>query len=157
MLQSEFVCELFKLCKKENINTALDTSGSIFNDSVKDLLNYTDMVLLDIKMTDNESYKKYIGCDIDAPLQFLNYIDNLGKKIWIRHVVVGGLNDTDEGILKLKNICADFKNIEKIELLPFKKICKTKYDSMKIDFPFDCFTEPTSEDIKRLNKILTDK
>lgn len=157
LLQSEFVCELFKLCKKEKISTALDTSGSIFNESVKALLQYTDTVLLDIKMTDDNSYKKYIGCGIKEPLNFLRYADSLGKRVWIRHVVIGGLNDSEESILRLKDLCSEFKCIEKTELLPFKKICKTKYDAMHIEFPFEKYDEPKADTIHRLTEIITKK
>ncbi len=154
LLQSEFLNELFDLCKKDGINTAIDTSGSIWNDRIDELLDKTDLVLLDIKMTNEEHYQNYIGCSMDLPLNFLNKIEQKGKKCWIRYVVVEGVNDSDDDIIKLMDIISSFKCIEKIELLPFKKICSTKYESMNIDFPFNKYPETSQKTINRLYKLI---
>lgn len=154
LLQAEFVLELFKKCREYGINTALDTSGSILNDEVRELLEYTDLVLLDIKMTNDEDYIKYIGCSMDKPLEFLKYLSLRNIDVWIRNVVVSGLNDTAGDILKLKEICNSYNNIKRIDLLPFKKVCKTKYDLMNIKFEFDRFNETPKEKIDELNKLI---
>ena len=75
LLQAEFLNELFDLCKKEDIHTVIDTSGSLWNDTIDKLLDKTDLVMLDIKMTSEEDYQKYIGCSIDLPMFFLNKIE----------------------------------------------------------------------------------
>ena len=156
LLQSEFVFELFELCKKDGINTALDTSGSIFDENTKKLLSLTDLVLLDLKMTNNEDYKKHIGCEIYKPLEVLEFAEENKKKVWIRHVVVEGLNDKKKSISRLKEICSEYSCIEKIELLPFKKLCKTKYDSMGLVFPFDKYNETPQKTIDDLYKIINE-
>lgn len=156
LLQAEFLKELFKLCKQDEINTAIDTSGSIWNDDVSELLELTDLVLLDIKMTNDENYQKYIGCSLSLPMNFLEKIKEKGKKCWIRYVVVEGLNDSDDDIVKLKNIISRYDFIEKVELLPFKKVCKTKYDAMGLDFPFDIYPETSKKTIDRLYGILNE-
>ncbi len=154
LLQAEFLNELFDKCIENGINTCLDTSGSLWNEQIDKLLDKTDLVLLDMKMTNDELYQKYIGCPIDKPLNFLNKIKEKGKKCWIRYVVVEGLNDSVDEIKRLKNLCGLYDCIEKIELLPFKKICKTKYDSLGIEFPFDCFSETSQKTIEELYKNL---
>lgn len=154
LLQAEFLNELFDICKKNGINTVLDTSGSIWNDSVDNLLDKTDLVLLDIKMTMDEDYINHIGCSLDLPLNFLKKIQEKGKRCWIRYVVVEGLNDSLEDIKRLKELLLEFKCIDKIELLPFKKICQTKYDSMNVEFPFSKYPETSSETIEKLYKLL---
>ena len=75
ILQADFAKEIFELAHEVGINTCLDTSGSILNDKVKALLSVTDRVLLDIKVTTDEDYKKYAGCSIEAPLRFLEYLN----------------------------------------------------------------------------------
>ena len=80
LLQPKFVKELFILAHKENINTCLDTSGSILNEDVKDLLKHVDHVLLDIKYTKNELYNKYVGCNLNDVLGFLKYLDEIVKR-----------------------------------------------------------------------------
>ena len=154
LLQCEFVTELFTLAKKEGINTCLDTSGSILNDKVKALLSYADRVLLDIKYTDDESYRRHVGCSIDAPLAFLDYLDRESIKTTVRQVIIPTLNDTKESIERLKNITRVHPNVDKIELLPFRKVCSVKYDKLGIDFPFSNLPTPTQEEMKRLEELL---
>lgn len=154
LLQAEFLNELFDLCKKDGVNTVIDTSGSIWNDSIEKLLDKTDLVILDIKMTNEGDYQKYIGCSIDLPLFFLNKIEEKGKKCWIRYVVVEGLNDFDENILKLKELVRGFKCVDKIELLPFRKICSVKYENMNLDFPFEKYPETSQKTIDRLYNLI---
>lgn len=154
LLQADFVRELFTLCKNEGINTALDTSGSIFNSSVSSLLDCCDLVLLDIKMTDDESYRRYIGCGIDAPLRFLDELEKRGIDCRIRHVVTEGVNDDEDSILRLKKIIDSKACIRRTELLPFKKMCAQKYSDMNITFPFESFPETSASTIDKLNKLL---
>ena len=154
LLQAEFVNELFSLCKCNGINTVLDTSGSLWNDKIDKLMDNTDLILLDIKMTNDDDYLKHIGCSNKLPLDFLDKIQEKGKKCWIRYVVVEGLNDSDKDILYLKDIMNKYKCIEKIELLPFKKICITKYDKMGIEFPFNDYPETSKKTIDRLYELL---
>ena len=154
LLQSEFAYEVFKLCHQEGINTCLDTSGSILSDEIKKLLNETDRVLLDIKYTNDEDYKKYAGCTTYEPLNFLKYLNEQGIPTTIRQVIIPTLNDNEENILKLKEITAAHLNIDKVELLPFRKICQVKYDNMGIEFPFAHIPEPDKELITHLNNLL---
>ncbi|MBR4073209.1 MAG: radical SAM protein, partial [Clostridia bacterium] len=75
LLQPEFVCEIFKLCRENGINTCLDTSGSALNEKIQQLLNFTDRVLLDIKYTSDSLYKENVGCSMDIPLEFLKFLN----------------------------------------------------------------------------------
>lgn len=154
LLQPEFVTEVFKLCKENGINTCLDTSGSILNDKVKKLLKYTDLVLLDIKYTDDSLYQKYVGCSIDKPLEFLKYLESVNIKTILRQVIIPSLNDDESNILKLKNIANSHKNVLKTELLGFKKMCKTKYDNLNIEFKFKDYREPTQTQMQALQKTI---
>ena len=154
LLQAEFVRELFTLCKQAGIHTALDTAGSLWNEEIASLLSVCDLVLLDLKMTDEESYQKHIGCSLKAPLAFLEELANRNIPCWIRHVVVSGLNDTKKNVEKLKSLTAGKTNIQKTELLPFRKLCSQKYESMGIPFPFAEFPETGEETIKGLYAFL---
>ena len=124
LLQADFANELFGLCTAEGINTCLDTSGSILNGSVKNLLSKTDRVLLDIKYTTDGLYRKYVGCGIDTVLGFLSYLNDKNIKTTVRQVIIPTLNDNEKNILRLKKIIKDHKCVDKTELLPFKKICQ---------------------------------
>lgn len=154
LLQADFVREIFELCHKEGINTCLDTSGSILNDSVKALLKVTDRVLLDIKYTTDELYKKHAGCGLKPVLDFLAYLNEEKIPVTLRQVIIPTLNDNEENILELKRIADTHSCVDKVELLPFRKICQVKYDKMGIDFPFAHIPEPTAESMAKLKKIL---
>lgn len=154
LLQARFVKRVFELCHAEEINTCLDTSGSILNDSVRELLNVTDRVLLDIKYTTDELYSKYVGCSLSAVLDFLDYLDLNGIPTTVRQVIIPTLNDNEDNISKLKKIADNHSCVDKIELLPFKKMCSLKYEKLGIPFPLGHLPEPTAESMRRLNMLV---
>ena len=155
LLQAAFAAGFFKECKKRGINTCLDTSGSILNEEVKELLSYTDRVLLDIKYTTEEMYEKYVGCSMKKPLEFLSYLNENKIPVTLRQVIIPTLNDNEENIKKLSEIIKNNPCIDGFELLPFKKICKSKYDNMGIEFPFEKYDTPSKEKMTELEKLLT--
>ncbi len=154
LLQAEFVSELFRLCSFEGINTCLDTSGNILNEDIKELLDYTDRVLLDIKYSNNEDYLKYAGCGLDNVLEFLDYLNKKNIPVTLRQVIIPTLNDNRENILFIKQLAEKYHCIDKTELLPFKKICKVKYDKLKIPFAFESIPEPDASLMEQLNSLL---
>ncbi len=154
LLQADFVREVFILCHENGINTCLDTSGSIMNDSVKALLEVTDRVLLDVKYTDDKQYRDYVGCSLEKPLAFLEYLEEKNIPTTFRHVLIPTLNDNDESFLKLKKLAAEHKCVDKIEILPFRKICQVKYDKMGWDFRFASIPEPTRESVQHFEQLL---
>lgn len=154
LLQAEFAKEVFALCKENGINTCLDTSGSFINDSVLALLNYTDRVLLDIKYTENALYEKHVGCSLDKVLDFLKVLNEKNIPTTIRQVIIPTLNDSTENILRLKELTSPYACVDKIELLPFKKICSVKYENLGIPFPFAEIPTPTTEKMQELNNLL---
>lgn len=152
LLQADFAYEVFKLCHENGINTCLDTSGSILNESVKKLLTETDRVLLDIKYTNDDLYIENVGCSLNKPMEFLKYLNEQKVPTTLRQVIIPTLNDNEENIEKLNTIVKEHSCIDKVELLPFKKICQTKYDSMKMEFPFEHIPTPTKEMMEKLNQ-----
>ena len=154
LLQAEFCYEIFKHCHENGINTCLDTSGSILNDKIKKLLTETDRVLLDIKYTDDDLYIKNVGCSLEKPLEFLYYLNERKVPVTLRQVIIPTLNDNDENIDKLNEIIKSHSCIDKVELLPFKKICQTKYDNMQIPFSFAHIPTPTKETMENLDSKL---
>ena len=157
LMQAEFVCELFRLCHEEGINTCLDTSGSIMNAEVEALLAETDRVLLDIKYTNDEQYREYAGCGLECVLDFLGYLDSRNIPVTLRQVIIPTLNDTEENIRELKRIAEAHRCVDKVELLPFRKICQVKYDKMEMPFRFAYIPEPSKETMEKLNSLIAEK
>ncbi len=154
LMQAGFAKEVFTLAHENGINTCLDTSGCVINDEVKELLSVTDLVLLDIKYTDEALYREHVGCELKNALEFLDLTEEMGIPVWIRQVIIPTLNDNEENILRLKRIADSHKNVKKTELLPFRKICQQKYDNMGLKFKFDYIPEPTKEKIIALQSLL---
>lgn len=154
LVQADFAREIFEGCKQKGINTCLDTSGCVLNDSVLALLKVTDRVLLDIKYTEPEKYKNYVGCEYEKVLNFLNVLDVMNIKTTLRQVVIPTLNDSEESILRLKELAKNHTCVDGIELLPFKKICKVKYEQMNLNFAFDKYETPSKPLMEKLNKLL---
>jgi len=157
LLQAEFAAEIFRLCKERGIHTCLDTSGSILNESVKKLLSVTDRILLDLKYPTDEQYREYVGCGIDAPLQFLEYADSKKIPVTLRQVIIPTLNDTEHSIAFLNRIKERYSSVDGIELLPFRKICAVKYQKLGIPFRFESFDTPTAEEMNALQSLLETK
>ncbi len=153
-MQSEFLYEVALLLKEKNLHIALDTSGCILDEKTEKLLSVTDLVLLDIKMTSEEDYEKHIGGSLKKTVDFLKMLEKKGIEVWIRHVVVPGINDTEEDIKRLKEILSPFTCITKTELLPFRTLCLEKYENMGIDFPLKDTEQMDKERLKKLQKIL---
>lgn len=156
LLQADFAKEIFNLCKADGINTCLDTSGSVINDDVLTLLDVTDRVLLDMKYTDDTLYKENVGCSLYKVLDFLKILEEKGIPTTLRQVIIPTVNDNEDNILKLRDIAKAHKCVDKIELLPFRKICQTKYDEMKLTFPFGSLPTPTRESMEYLGSFVSE-
>ncbi|MBQ3085001.1 MAG: pyruvate formate lyase-activating protein [Clostridia bacterium] len=150
LLQAAFAKEVFSLCHGAGINTCLDTSGCLLNDEVKALLAETDRVLLDFKYTNEEAYRENVGCSLVAVERFLAYLNEKRIPTTLRQVIIPTVNDTAENVEKLNSIAAQYPCVDGVELLPFRKICQTKYDQLGLAFPFGHLPEASAEQIKKL-------
>lgn len=154
LLQAAFAAEVFERCHEAGINTCLDTSGAVWNADVKRLLMHTDRVLLDLKYTTDEMYRRYAGCGMGMPLKFLGELDKRQIPVTIRQVIIPTLNDTQQDLLALKELIRPYACVDGVELLPFRKLCETKYEAMKLDFPLKHLPEPSHEKMEELKKLL---
>lgn len=152
LMQKEFLLECLKLCKKNNIHTSLDTAGSILD--VEEILKYTDLVIFDIKGTNKDNYKNMTGFNIENSLKFLDLCGKLNKKLWIRVVIVPGINDTKEYVNELINFIKPIKNVEKIEFLPYHTLGVHKYDELKINYTLKGVSDMDKDKCKKLEDML---
>ena len=154
LCQAEFSTEILKLAKENGLNTCVDTSGDLLNDKTKELLKYADRVLLDVKFKSDDEYKKYVGCNLSTVLEFLAYLNDQKIPTTLRKVIVPTVSDSAENVEFLNDLVKKYPCIDKIELLPFRKICQAKYDNMGIPFPFGDLETPTKKDMEKLEKLL---
>lgn len=150
LMQSAFVQEVFKLCKKEGIHTCLDTAGNASNYGA--ILDYTDLILLDIKHIDEEGYKYITGKSMDSFNNFFKEVQLKGNKLWLRQVIVPEFNDTQEYIRRFKEYIKNIKNVEKVELLPYTELGKEKYKELGL--PYKIKGTLDMEKFYKLNNML---
>lgn len=155
LLQSEFLVEFAKALKDEGIHVALDTSGIGKNNmNYESLLKYIDLVLLDIKHYSKKGFHEMTGRDNSNLYAFIKDLNNSNAKVWVRNVIVETINDTEEYIEKFKKFTDQIKNVDKIELLPFHKMCNSKYEALDYTFPLKDYNETTQEKIDYLENKL---
>lgn len=157
LLQAGFCRELFKQLKKEGIHTALDTSGTGNLSAADGVLEYTDLVLCDIKFGTEQAYKRYCGGSLEQVKAFLELVRKRNIPLWFRHVVVPGITDSSKEIMALNDFGKNYPSLEKIELLPFRKICMTKYENMKLEFPLKDVPPCSAKTIEILEKYIDER
>lgn len=145
LLQAEFILEVSKMCKENGISVAIDTSGFIISDTVKELMEYTDLVLLDIKNYDPIVYKDVTGVSLSPTLKFLDYLKEKNIATWVRYIIVPRLTDNLDSIKELSHHLEGYPNVEKIELLPFHKMGEYKWEELGMDYKLHDTKEPSKE------------
>ncbi|MDR2832694.1 MAG: pyruvate formate lyase-activating protein [Streptococcaceae bacterium] len=160
MLQPDFLIALFKRAKELGIHTTLDSSGQTFVrtgpmfDKINELMQYTDLILLDLKEIDNETHKKVTGMGNERVLDFARYLDEIKKPIWVRHVLVPGLTDYDEHLVRLDAFISTLSNVDKVEVLPYHTLGEYKWESMGMDYPLKGVEPPVKPRVNNANEIL---
>lgn len=134
LLQPDFLAQALRLCKEQGIHTCIDTAGAGLGD-YEAILRHTDLVLYDVKHHSPAGYRQVTGAAMDETRRFLAAAAKAGTPLWVRHVVVPGLTDSPEHIRELAAKAGEYPNLEKLELLPFRKLCLTKYQELGIPFP----------------------
>lgn len=155
LLQADFILEVSRMCKSRGISVALDTSGYIYNDAVAELLDYTDLVLLDIKNYDPIVYKTVTGVHLSPTLKFMDILKEKDIATWVRYVVVPELTDNLDNIKKLSNYLDEYPNVEKIELLAFHKMGEYKWEELGLDYKLTDTKVPSKELMKEVMDILS--
>lgn len=135
LLQPEFVAELFSLLRREGVHTALDTSGAGNLEQARLVLAHTDLVLADLKFPTEEGYRLHCGGSLVHTEAFLRLTEELGVPLWVRHVVVPGLTSAPESLRAVWEKAHSFRNLEKLEWLPFHNLCAEKYEAAGLAFP----------------------
>ncbi len=153
LLQADFVLELFKLCKENNIHTALDTSGYIFTEKSKKVLEYTDLVLLDIKHIDKAMYKKITSVDLEPTLNFLKYLEEIKKPTWIRYVLLPGYSDDIKDLNEWANFVSKFSVVKRVDILPFHQMAIYKWEKTAREYKLKDTKTPTKDEIKKAEDI----
>lgn len=160
LLQIDFLIELFTYAKEKGVHTTLDTSGNPFNrspefmDKFDRLMKVTDLVMLDIKEMDPDKHKQLTGHTNENILDMADYLCEIGKDMWIRHVLVPDLTDDDEGLKLLRQKLDQWTNVTRVEILPYHTLGLFKWQNLGIDYPLEGVRTPTEDEVKHAEDIL---
>lgn len=161
LLQLDFLIELFTLCKENDVNTCIDTSGELFDLSNQEWMNkfnklmkLTDLLLVDIKHINNEAHLNLTGKPNTNILEMIKYLDSINKPIWIRHVLVPTINDDDKSLNELKKFIDTLHNVQRVEVLPYHTLGVHKYEKLGYKYRLEGIDPPSKESIKKANDIL---
>ncbi|SFJ41248.1 MULTISPECIES: pyruvate formate-lyase-activating protein [unclassified Bacillus (in: firmicutes)] len=160
LLQLDFLIELFKKCKEIGIHTTIDSSGGCYSEDeefqrkLDILMEYTDLVLLDLKHIDSKKHRKLTGKPNEHILQFARYLSDKKKPIWVRHVLVPGVTDSTEDLEKLAAFIQSLDNVQKIEVLPYHKLGVYKWEALGHKYPLQGVEPPTEECVQKAKSIL---
>ena len=153
MMQPEFVLELFKLCKTAGIHTAIDTSGFLFNDKTKEVLSYTDLVLLDIKHINPNKYKELTARPLEPTLNFIEYLAEVNKPVWLRYVLVPHFTDNEDDLHRWAQYVSQFKNVERVDILPFHQMGIHKWEQIGQEYKLKDINSPSNQELNKAEAI----
>ena len=151
LLQAKNLTVLFQTLKKMGIHTCLDTSGAL---PIKELLNYTDLVLLDIKHIDDEKAKALTGVSNKNELAFARYLSDNKIPMWIRQVLLPGYTDDESDLKRLKEFIDTLSGVERVEILPYHDYGKFKWEELGEKYELDDVKPPSQEEIDKAKQIL---
>ena len=161
LLQMDFVSEVFRLAHAKKVQTALDTSAQPFAPDNADwmarfdrLLENTDLVILDLKEIDDEKHKKLTGHSNKNILAMAQYVASKGVNLWIRHVLVPGLTDDEDGLRRTADFIRSLNTVQRVEVLPYHTLGLFKWQKLGIPYPLPDAVPPTPEQVKRAEELL---
>lgn len=155
LLHLEFLLALFKELKKQGISTAIDTSGVFYlTPGIKELIELTDLFLLDIKCINDEICRDLTGVSNEKELEFARYLSAHRKHMWIRQVLIPGYTDKEEDLIKLKEFISSLNTVDKVELLAYHDMGKFKWKNLGLEYPLEGVRTATNEDVERARQIL---
>lgn len=153
LLQPGFTGSVLRAAREAGIHTALDTSGALGSHAGDRLLLDTDLVLLDIKAFDPATYRRVTGGEVAPVLAFARRLAALRRAVWLRFVLVPGLNDGPADLEPLADFVAGLGNVARVDVLPFHTLGAPKYVAMGIPFPLAGRPAPTEEEAQRARAV----
>ena len=158
LAQPEFLAELFSLAKSKGVHTCLDTSAGVYShehhEAIDKALQYTDLVMLDIKHINSAEHKKLTGMGNEHILAFAEHIRDLGIPVWVRHVVVPGITDQYDELFALGEYLSTLSNLKALDVLPYHDMAKPKYENLGMEYPLGDTPPLSKEEAVKAREII---
>lgn len=156
-LQAPFIAELFREVKRRfGLHTAIDSSGFCDPANARELLEATDLVMLDLKLMNRDKHTWLTSQPNDRILTFAEHLQSIQKPVWIRHVVIPGVTDAPEDMRALGAFVKKLTNVEKVELLPYHRYGVAKWEQLGRAYPLEHVPEATDEDVNRARAYMAE-
>lgn len=155
LLQPRFTDEVLRRCKELGLHTALDTSGALGARATDDLLEATDLVLLDVKAIDADVYTRLTRGELSPTLRFAERLAELGKSVWVRYVLVPGWNDTDDQVRRHAEYVASLGNVERVDVLGYHLLGREKYAELGMVDRLAGVPAASPEQVARARELFT--
>lgn len=153
LLQIDFLTDLLRQAKERGIHTVIDTAGNPFTTEepffgkFRELMKYTDLLLLDMKEINPDRHKELTGFDNANILKMAEYLSEIGKPVWIRHVLVPKYSDFDEDLERLNEFLSTLSNVERVEILPYHTLGKFKWENLGMTYSLEGVAPPSEDRI----------
>jgi pyruvate formate lyase activating enzyme len=151
MVQLAFTRRIFQGAKAMGLHTAIETSGFLGARADESYLSTIDLVLLDVKSSNPETYRQVTGRDITPTLRFAERLASLSKPVWVRFTLVPGATDDPANVEGIAKFVAPMKNVEWVEVQPFHKMGEFKWKAMNMEYKL-ANTEPPTRDL--VNRVI---
>ena len=154
LFQIAFTRRLLKEVHDAGIHTTIDTSGYLGSRVRDEDMDNIDLVLLDVKAGDEETYKKVTRRELQPTIDFGDRLNAIGKPVWIRFVVVPGLTDGPENVANVAKIVSRWKsNVERVEVLPFHNMGADKWHELGYPYTLEDTKPPKPEDVEKIREV----
>lgn len=154
MLQIDALENLLRVFHENHIHTAVDSAANVPWERFERIMPYTDLFLIDYKLSDNDSHKKYTGVTRDLIASNLKKLSDSAKEVWIRMPIIPGVNDNNFHIDTAGRELTEIKFRGMIELLPFHRLGSNKYKALGLNYAFEEVFSPTPEKMTSLRNRL---
>lgn len=161
LLQPAFTTEFFEKVKAAGATTCVDTAAGPFTRegergaAFARLFAATDTVLLDIKHIDDAKHRELTGASNASVLDCARYLNEIGKTVWLRHVLVPGITDDPSALQRLADFVNPMKNIVRVDVLPYHTLGVAKWHALKIPYRLENIKPPTAESLARAKAYFT--
>jgi len=151
LMQAHFIKEILYLAKHDyHLHTTLDTQGFLAAHLEDDWFDDIDLVLLDIKHIDADKYQTLTGQPLQPTLDFARRLSDMGRRMWIRYVLVPGYTDAFEDVERLADFVASLHGVERVEVLPFHKMGEHKWEEMELEYQLKEVQPPSPDLLQRV-------
>ena len=150
MEQLAFTRRIFKGAKEMGLHTAIETSGFLGDRADESYLSRIDLVLLDVKSSNPDTYRRVTGRDLAPTLRFAERLASMGKPVWVRFTLVPGATDDPANVAGIAKFVGPMKNVEWVEVQPFHQMGAFKWKAMNLEYKHADTQPPSRELVNRV-------